>query len=170
MNVSDAIRLKRAVRKFTPNPLPEDVILAILNAGRRAQSSKNTQPWHFIAVTDKIILQQLSECGEWAGHIAGAALAVAILTPDPAEKFQTMFDAGQSAAYMQLAAWELGVGSCPASIYEPEKARNILGFPDTLHLRIVLSLGYPADEEKLIAPPKKGGRRILEDIVHREKW
>jgi nitroreductase len=170
MNIADAIRLKRAVRKFTPDPLPEETILAILNAGRRAQSSKNTQPWHFIAVTDKIILEQLSECGEWAGHIAGAALAVAILTPDPAEKFQTMFDAGQAAAYMQLAAWELGVGSCPASIYEPEKARNILGFPDTLHLRIVLSLGYPSDEEKLIAPPKKGGRRILEDIVHREKW
>ncbi len=47
MNVSDAIRLKRAVRKFTDQPLPEDVTLAILNAGRRAQSSKNTQPWHW---------------------------------------------------------------------------------------------------------------------------
>ncbi|HNT23814.1 MAG TPA: nitroreductase family protein [Anaerolineales bacterium] len=68
MNVSDAIRLKRAVRKFTPDHLPEEVIIAILNAGRRAQSSKNTQPWHFIAITDKEILKQLSECGEmpWA--------------------------------------------------------------------------------------------------------
>ena len=74
MNFSDAIRLKRAVRKFTPEPLPEETILAILNAGRRAQSSKNTQPWHFIAITDKAVLKQLSECGEWAGHLAGAAL------------------------------------------------------------------------------------------------
>ena len=57
-----------------------------------------------------------------------------------------MFDAGQAAAYMQLAAWELGVGSCPASIYEPEKARQMLGFPAELHLRIALSFGYPADE------------------------
>ncbi len=170
MNISDAIRLKRSVRKFRADPLPEEVIHTILNAGRRAQSSKNTQPWHFIAVTDKSLLKQLSECGEWAGHIAGAALAVAILTPDPAEKFQTMFDAGQAAAYMQLAAWELGVGSCPASIYEPEKARAILGFPGPLHLRIVLSFGYPTDVEKLIAPPKKGGRRTLDDVVHREKW
>lgn len=170
MNVSDAIRLKRAVRKFQADPLPEEVIHAILNAGRRAQSSKNTQPWNFIAITDKSQLKQLSECGEWAGHIAGAALAVAILTPDPTEKFQTMFDAGQAAAYMQLAAWELGVGSCPASIYEPEKARAILGFPEPLHLRIVLSFGYPADDEKLVAPPKKGGRRIFNEVVHREKW
>ncbi|MBN2147484.1 MAG: nitroreductase family protein [Anaerolineales bacterium] len=56
MNVSEAIRLKRAVRKFTDQPLPEEVILAILNAGRRAQSSMNTQPWHFIAITDKATL------------------------------------------------------------------------------------------------------------------
>jgi nitroreductase len=61
MNVSDAIRLKRAVLKFTDQPLPEEVTLAILNAGRMAQSSKNTQPWHFIAITDKPILQQLSQ-------------------------------------------------------------------------------------------------------------
>ena len=170
LSVSDAIRLKRAVRKFTPDPLPEAVITAILNAGRRAQSSKNTQPWHFIAITDKAILKQLSECGDWAGHIAGAALAVAILTPEPTANFQTMFDAGQAAAYMQLAAWELGIGSCPASIYEPEKARQILGFPGEWHLRIVLSFGYPLQEEKLTAPPKKGGRRILDEVVHREKW
>ncbi len=170
MNVSDAVRLKRAVRKFTDQPLAEKEILAILNAGRRAQSSKNSQSWHFIAVTDKALLKSLSECGEWAGHIAGAALAVAILTPEPTEKFQTMFDAGQAAAYMQLAAWEMGIGSCPASIYEPEKARQILGFPAEWHLRIVLSFGYPLKEDKLTAPPVKGGRRGIEDVVHREKW
>ena len=170
MNVSDAIRLKRAVHKFTPEPLPEDVILVILNAGRRAQSSKNTQPWHFIAITDKGILKQLSECGEWAGHLAGAALGVALLSEEPEGKFQRMFDLGQAAAYMQLAAWELGVGSCPASIYEPEKARLILGFPAELHLRIALSFGYPANEAKLVAPPKKGGRKSFTEIVHRDKW
>jgi nitroreductase len=64
MNVSDAIRLKRAVRAFSAEPLPQETILAILNAGRRSQSSKNSQPWHFIAITDKTILEQLSACGE----------------------------------------------------------------------------------------------------------
>jgi nitroreductase len=81
-----------------------------------------------------------------------------------------MFDAGQAAAFMQLAAWELGVGSCPASIYETEKARQILGFPVALHLRIVLSFGYPADENNLSAAPKKGGRRALEEVVHWGRW
>lgn len=170
MNINDAIRLKRAIHQFTSEPLPEESVLAILNAGRRAQSSKNSQPWQFIAITEKGILKQLSECGQWAGHIAGAALAVAILTPEPEAKFQTMFDAGQAAAYMQLAAWDLGIGSCPASIYEPEKARLILGFPQEWHLRIVLSFGFPLEVEKLTATPKKGGRRALEDVVHWEKW
>ena len=170
MNISDAIRLKRAVRKFQDKPLPDDVIRAILNAGRRSQSSKNEQTWQFIAIRDKSILKTLSECGTYAGHLAGAALGVALLTPDPEGKFQIMFDAGQVAAFMQLAAWELGVGSVPASIYEGEKAREILGFPSKWHLRIALSFGYPVDEEKLSSAPKKGGRRSLEEIVHWEKW
>ena len=170
MNVSDAIRTKRAVRKFQEKPLTEETMRAILNAGRRSQSSKNNQDWRFIAITDKAVLKELSQCGEWAGHIAGAALAVAILTPDPSEKFQYLFDAGQSAAFMQLAAWELGIGSCPASVYEFEKAREVLGFPPEWHVRLALSFGYPADEEKLSAAPKKGGRKGLEEVVHWEKW
>lgn len=170
MNVSDAIRTKRAVRKFQEQPLPEDVVRDILHAGRRSQSSKNEQTWQFIAIQDKAILKALSVCGTWAGHLAGAALGVAILTPDPTAKFQTMFDAGQAAAYMQLMAWELGIGSCLASIYEHEKAREILRFPSEWHLRIALSFGYPLDEEKLTAAPKQGGRRSLEEILHWDRW
>src|SRR5512146_3268148 len=157
MNVSEAIRTNRAVRKFQDKPLPEDVVHSILNAGRRSQSSKNEQAWQFIAIRDRSVLKALSECGQWAGHLAGAALGIAILTPEPAAKFQTMFDAGQAAAFMQLAAWEMGVGSVPASIYEYEKARAILGFPSEWHLRIALSFGYPLEEEKLSAAPKRGG-------------
>lgn len=170
MNVSEAIRTKRAVRKFLEKPLSDELIRAILNAGRRSQSSKNSQAWQFIAIRDRETLKVLSTCGEWAGHLAGAALGVAILTPDPTEKFQTMFDAGQAAAFMQLAAWELGIGSCAASIYEPEKAREILGFPPEWHLRIALSFGYPADESILTAAPQKGGRRDLDEVSHWDRW
>lgn len=170
MNVYEAIRYKRAVRKFTDQPLSEETILAILKAGRRAQSSKNTQPWHFIAITDKTILKQLSECGEWAGHLAGAALGVAIVHPDPAERFQILFDIGQAAAYMQLSAWEFGVGSCLATIYDVAKARQTLGFPDELQLRFAISFGYPADQELISASPKKGGRRPLDEMVHWNRW
>jgi nitroreductase len=170
MHVAEAIRTKRAVRQFQAKSPPEGAVLAILNAGRHAQSSKNTQPWHFIAVQDRNTLQALSTTGTWAGHLAGAALGVALLTPDPDQRFSIMFDAGQAAAYMQLAAWELGIGSCLASIYEPEQARQILGFPEDWHLRIALSFGYPLEEAMLVQPPRKGGRRSLNEVVHWDKW
>lgn len=170
MDVSEAIRTKRAVRKFQPTPLPDEAIHAILNAGRRSQSSKNEQVWQFIAIRDRAILEALSKCGTYAGHLAGAAFAVALVIPDPSVKFQTLFDSGQAAAYMQLAAWELGVGSCLASIYDMEQARGILGFPRELHLDIAISFGYPADEGKLTAAPKKGGRKPLEAMVHWDRW
>lgn len=170
MDVSEAIRTKRAVRQFKDQPLPQEAILSILNAGRRSQSSKNTQPWKFIAITEKEILVQLSKMGQYASHLAGAALGVAILTPDPTSRFSVMFDAGQAAGYMQLAAWEMGIGSCLASIYEPEQARALLGFPPDLHLRIALSFGYPLDEEMLTRPPKKGGRASLDEVVKWQKW
>ena len=170
MSVSDAIRLKRAVRKFRSEPLPEDTILAILNAGRRAQSSKNTQPWHFVAIQNRQALEALSQMGHFAAHLAGASLAVAILTPDPASRFSVMLDAGQAAAYMQLTAWELGVGSCLATIYEPEQARELLAFPPEWHLRIAISFGYPLDADQLTQPPKKGGRLSLDQVVHWDRW
>ena len=170
MNVSDAIRLKRAVREFQPVPLQSEHIHAILNAGRRAQSSKNTQPWHFIAIQDRATLGSLSQLGTWAGHLAGAALGVAIVHPDPTERFQIMFDIGQAAAYMQLAAWELGIGSCLASIYQPDAARTLLGFPAEYHLRICISFGYPQEGEKLTQPPNAGGRQSLEQVVHWDRW
>ncbi len=170
LSVSEAIRTKRAVRQFAEIPLKQEEVLAILNAGRRAQSSKNTQPWHFIAIQERERLVALSKLGEWAGHIAGASLAVAILTLDPAQRFSIMFDAGQVAAYMQLAAWEMGIGSCLATIYQPNAARALLEFPEEYHLRIALSFGYPLDQTVLSSPPKKGGRKPLDEIVHWEKW
>ncbi len=83
MNVSEAIHLKRAVREFKVEPLADEVVEAILNAGRRAQSSKNSQPWHFIAIRDRERLKALSECGNWAGHLSGAALGVALAQSGP---------------------------------------------------------------------------------------
>lgn len=170
MKVSEAIQTKRAVREFRDQPLSDAEKMFILNAGRRAQSAKNMQPWHFIAIEDVEILQALSKLGTFAGHLSGAAFGVAIITPHPSERFSMMFDAGQAAAYMQLAAWELGIASCPATIYEPDKARKLLGFPEDLHIRIALSFGYPLSEDVITRPPKKGGRRAFDEVIYWNKW
>jgi len=170
MNVQDAIHIKRAIRKFSEKPLPEDIVRTIVDAGRRAQSAKNRQPWHFIAIRDRETLAKLSELGTYAGHLAGAALGIAIVTPDPNQRWSILFDAGQAAAYMQLAAWELGVGSCLATIYQPEAARALLGYPEDLHLHVSLSFGYPAHPEQMTGKPKAGGRKNLGDVTHLDHW
>ena len=170
MQVQEAIRLKRAIRSFRPDPLPDQAIDAILNAGRRAQSAKNRQVWHFLAITDRDTLKALSQLGHFASHLAQAALGVAILTPDPTQRWSILFDAGQAAAYMQLAAWELGIGSCLATIYEPEEARELLEFPPEWHLHAAISFGYPEDPQDLSRPPHAGGRSDPEDVISFNRW
>jgi len=170
MKVHQAIQTKRAVRNFKDQRLSEEEVRTILNAGRRAQSSKNTQPWHFIAVQDKDRLKALSETGTYASHLAGAALGIAIITPPFTNRWSIMFDAGQAAAYMQIAAWELGIGSVPATIYDTEAAKELLKIPDEYEIYVALSFGYPQDDQTLTRPPERGGRRPFEDAVHWETW
>ena len=170
MNVSEAIRNKRAVRSFADKPLPEETVHAILNAGRRSQSSKNRQAWQFVAVQERGTLKKLSKCGTFAGHLKGAALGVLILTPPPEEFYGALFDAGQVAAYMQLAALELGVGSCLATLYKQEKVREILGIPEAWQPLMAISFGYPAEKKRLSVGSLLSGRKGFEDVVHWESW
>ena len=168
MEVFDAVRTVLAVRQFQDKPIPEPIVRQIVEAGRLTASSMNGQPWHFIVVRERERLKRLSELGPFAVHLAGAAFAVVFASPDPTGRWSIAFDLGQAAAYMQLAAWELGVGSCIASIYEPDKAKAMLGAPDDLHLQMALSFGYPAQVQD--RPPRKGGRRSLAEVVHWEQW
>lgn len=170
MDVAEAIRTKRAVRDFENKPLSEKEVRTILNAGRRAQSSKNRQAWHFVAVQDKETLKQLSKMGAFAGHLAGAALGVLILTPPPEKFYGAYFDAGQAAAYMQLAAWDLGIGSCLATLYKAEKAYELLSIPKDWHVLMAISFGYPTEKHGFHFKPLVGGRKKFDDVVHYEKW
>jgi nitroreductase len=173
LSVWQAITTKRAVRKFAATTLPADQLERIVQAGRRSGSSKNLQRWDFIVVRDRERLEELSKTGPWAGHLAGAAVGIALVTPDPAAAdapLSVTFDLGQAAAYMMLAAWELGIGSVPATVYEHDVARRLLGYPESHHCEYILSFGYPAEPASLTAPNKRGGRRPLAEMVHEETW
>lgn len=165
MDVQKAIETKRAVRLFTGEPVPSEVIDTILDAGRRSQSSKNTQPWQFVVVQHRETLEAMSKTGDYAGHLAGAAFGVALAAPNTQP--WTMFDLGQAAAYMQLAAWEQGVGSCIAAIYDPPAVQTILNIPEGYTVMCALSFGYPSPDH---IPAKMGGRKPLSDVVHHETW
>jgi nitroreductase len=171
--VWDAVRSRRAIRQFADRPLQPAHLERILHAGRRANSSKNQQRWAFIVCQDRAHLQELAAVGPFAGHLAGAAAGVALVSPDPrtAEApLSVMFDLGQAADSMMLAAWELGIGSVPATVYEHDLAQRLLGYPDGQHCEFLLSFGYPADPDDLQRPLKARGRRPLDELVHWERW
>jgi nitroreductase len=163
----------RAIRRFADRPLEPDHLERILRAGRRSESAKNAQRWDFIVCRDRDHLAELSRLGPWTDHVAGAAVAIALVTPDPHAPnapLTIMFDLGQAAENMELAAWELGIGSCPATVYEHDLARRLLGYPADRHCEFLLSFGYPADPVAATAPLKRGGRRQLAEMVHEERW
>ena len=171
MEVAEAIRTYRVVREFSAQPLSEDQLVGLLNAGRRTASSKNVQRWQFIAVRDRARLIELAEVGPFAGHLAGAAAGIALLTPTPGEHaLSLIWDLGRAAQNMTLLAWSWGIGSAPATVYEQELCRRILGYPPDWHCEYVLSFGYPADPADLSRPLRRGGRRPLDELVHRERW
>jgi nitroreductase len=171
--VWDAIRSRRVIRKFADRALDDEHLERILRAGRRANSSKNQQRWAFIVCRDRAHLRELGEVGPWAGHLAGAAAGVALVTPAPERTdapLSIMFDLGQAADSMMLTAWELGIGSVPATVYRHDLARELLGYPEDHHCEFLLSFGYPADAAAMTRPLKKGGRRPLAELVHEERW
>lgn len=168
-----AIRAKRMVRRFEDRPLAPEHLLRILDAGRHAGSSKNQQRWDFVAVEDRATLRRLAAVGPFAEHVAGAAAAIGLVTPDPTvprASLSLVWDAGLAAQNMMLAAWELGVGSCPATVYEQALAREVLGIPADRWCGYILSFGYPADPGDLTRPAAAGGRKPLDEVLHRERW
>jgi len=169
METWQAINSVRVVREFTDRPIDAAHDDRILNAGRRAGSSKNDQRWAFIVIRDREHLSALAKVGRYAGHLAGATTAIALVTPDPASA-SVMWDLGRAAQNMVLAAWEVGIGSVPATVYDHALAHRLLGLPPNRRCDFLLSFGYPADPSRLTAPNRPGGRLALSQMIHEERW
>jgi nitroreductase len=138
-----------------------------------AGSSKNLQRWTFILVRDRERLRRLGETGPWAGHVAGAAAAIALVTPDPTtpdQPLSVLFDLGRAAQNMVLAAWDMGIGSAPATVYEHEMIGEILKLPEDQHCEYILSFGYPSDPDAFNKKKQAGGRRSLDEVLRFEWW
>src|SRR5574340_1573147 len=108
MDIFQAIKTLRAVRQYTDQPIGDECLGRILEAGRWAGSAKNTQPWRFIVVRNRETLARLSACGNYASHLRDAALAIVVVT-EPS--FRGDFDSGRAVENMMLSAWGDGIGS-----------------------------------------------------------
>jgi nitroreductase len=169
MQTWEAITSRRNVRSFAGHPIPAAHLDQILEAGRRAPSSQNWQPWDFIVVTDRDQLRELARVWRGAAHVADAAAAIAVIGPAADNEFgRAQLDLGQATMAMLLAATDLGIGSCHAGVADIALARKLLGLPADRGWALLISLGYPADRP--LAPIRNPRRRPFEEVVHRDRW
>jgi len=163
---------RRSVRAYTPDAVPEDLLQQVLEAGRLAPSAVNKQPWRFIVVRDEVNRRALGAAyaREWFWQ-APLIIAVCILPKEawtrPFDgKNYAMVDGALAMDHMQLAAAELGLGTCWIGAFDPVAAREILGLPDGADIVGRSALGFPG-----VGPnPRVRSRRPLGETVMRERW
>lgn len=171
MDAWDAICARRNVREYQPRAIADDDLNRIAEAGWRAPSAKNRQPWDFVIVTDRAQLQELSTVWRGAGHIAAAPAAIAIVAPVPPDERRVVtdnYDIGQATMAMMIAATDLGIGTGHSSVGDQDKARAILGVPDDHLVAFLLGVGYPADRP--LRPIRTPNRRPFSEVVHHGRW
>ena len=135
-----AITSRREVREYRADPIPDEVVRAILEAGRVSGSGRNTQPWRFFVVESGELLAALTPTVSRPSNIAGAPLLIAIAVR---RLPRGVFDGGRAAQSMMLAGWDAGVGSCPNGFTDALRAAELLGVDADHDLLIGLTFGYP---------------------------
>jgi nitroreductase len=171
METWDAIRSRRNVREFAPRPIPSQDLEQILEAGRRAPSSRNWQPWDFVVVTDQEQLRELSTVWRGGGHVASSGATVALVLAEPDDdqtRARAYYDLGQTTMAMMIAAVDLRIGSGHSAVGDQAAARRILGLPEDRFAAFLIDFGYPADRG--LSPIRKPDRRPFEDVVHWGRW
>jgi nitroreductase len=169
MELWHAVASRREVRTYAETPIPAEVEHRILDAGRLAGSSKNSQPWRFVVVESSERRERLAELVYAPGNVRGARLVVAIAVGG---KGPTTFDAGRCAQNMLLVAWDQGVGGCPNGMPDRDAVGELLGLGEGEQPAIVLTFGYPAKpRDPASRSPEewsaKAGRKPLDDLVER---
>jgi len=172
MQTWNTIRARRNVREYTDQPIARDDLERILEAGRRAPSASNWQPWNFVVVTDRAQLVELAKVWERGGrHIARSAATIALVARQPEDARQRdllTYDLGQATAQMMLAAADRGIGSGHSAVADQERAQRVLGFPDGYFAAYLIGLGYPADRP--LRPLVRPDRRPFDEVVHWDRW
>ncbi len=142
MDTFTCIRTRREIRDYLDKPIQDESLNRVLEAGRLAPSSKNSQPWHFVVIKNKETLRKISELTPTGAHIAKAPLAIAILM-DGAKLPEV--DGARAIQNMVLAAWDLGIGACWVTNFYDDAVKDLLGAPQRMKLVSVIPFGYPLD-------------------------
>lgn len=166
MSVLDVIRQRRSVRVYKKDPIPEEILLRVLEAARLAPSGKNLQPWKFVIVRDAKLKKKLAEASNKQSFIAMAPLIV-VACGFPGECYRSVgrymlswpVDVTIALEHMILQAQEEGLGTCWIGSFEEKEVKSILGVPDLARVLALTPLGYPGEV------PEFRGRKSLAEII-----
>ena len=161
MDALEAIRKRRSVREYTGDPIPREDLETIVDAGRLAATGSNKQPWDFIVVTDREMIDELKVASQWMDK-AGAIIAVVL---DPSSRWW-LEDGSAAVENMLIASTALGYGSCWLEGYtlpREEEFKKLLGVPEEKRLLTLVPIGVPTKW-----PTKE--KKSLEEVLHWERY
>jgi nitroreductase len=150
----EMILSRRSVRAFEPEPVPEEVLKKMCEAGRQAPTGANRQPFEFLVVTRPDLLAKVYETLKWAAYIAPhgdppagkePTAYIVLLRNDREGDKVPYYDCGFVAAQTLLAGLCFGVAGCALLSFDPKKVHQDFQLPDHLQPEMVLALGYPAE-------------------------
>lgn len=165
MSLVDIVLSRRSIRRYEQREIPKDVLDKILEAGRQAPSAANRQPWHFIAVTDDAIKNELSK-GMWNKFVKDAPIVIVgcANTGEILAGKWAIVDTSIALQNMVIAAWVMGIGSCWIGDFKEEKVKQLLAIPDKWKVVALITFGYPAER------PGPRPKKPVEEIVSFNKF
>jgi nitroreductase len=162
MEPDDVLHLmkdRRSIRAYTADPVPDEAIEMILEAGRWCQSASNKQPWRFIVIKDATLIQTLAKAATYGNFVKDAQVLIAIVANKKVAPKWYIHDTSMASHQMCLMAWALGIGTCWIGAMSRDKAAALLGLSKDELLTTILPLGYP----ETIPPPTS--RKDLASLV-----
>lgn len=160
MDVFEAVQQRSSQRAYQDKPVPRGLVEKILEAGRLAPSARNTEPWHFIVVTDAEKRKILSK-GRYAKFVAQAPLVIAALGDREASADWYAVDVSLAVENMILTAVGEGLGTCCVGSFDEKEVKAALKVPDKYEVIVLLAVGYPAGKIDLAS-------RLLHLVRHRK--
>lgn len=152
MDAIDAILSRRSIRKYTADPVPENVVNQLLEAAMNAPSASNQQPWHFIVINDRGILDKIPKIHPYSNMLKEAPLAIAVCGDLQLEinKGRWIMDCSAATQNILIAAQAKGLGAVWLGVYPVEERvtgiQELLGLPEHIIPLCIVSVGYPAEK------------------------
>jgi len=184
--VMTAIRRRRSIRAYKDQPIEDEKLELLLEAARLAPSSSNSQPWHFIVVRKKELIESLSRCvligtrfvNRWMTSAPCVIVACGKRNPVIAWGAKTLgidllkVDVSIAAEHIVLAASELDLGTCWIGWFSEKKVKKLLEIPTNIKVIALLTVGYPANQstKESIGNQHPKTRKNIRDIYSLNKY